>query len=168
MDNAYCTVTGDGFDSGILGQGETFSWTFNIAGTYSYSCSFHPNMTGIVIVTETPSSAPSPVPASTTTPGTVSVDIYGYAFNPSTITIPTDTTVIWTQMDSVDHTVTGIGFDSGTLSQGQTFRRTFYDAGTYSYSCSIHPTMIGTIIVTETVTPSPTGTINNPYMYNIY
>jgi len=172
IDNAYCTVTGDGFDSGILGQGETFRWTFNNAGTYSYSCSFHPNMTGMVIVTETPSPATipssSPVPAYTTTQGTVSVDIKGYAFNPSIITISTGTTVIWTQMDSTDHTVTGSGFDSGTLSQGQTFRRTFYDAGTYSYSCSIHPTMIGTVIVTGTVTPSPTGTVNNPYMYNIY
>jgi len=170
IDNAYCTVTGDGFDSGILGQGESFSWTFNNAGTYSYSCSFHPNMTGMVIVTETSSPAPipssSPAPASITAPGTVSVDIIGYAFNPATITIPAGTTVIWTQMDSDDHTVTGSGFDSGTLSQGQTFRRTFYDAGTYSYSCSIHPTMIGTVIVTET-TPSPTGTVNNPYMYNI-
>lgn len=171
MDSSYCTVTGDDFDSGILGQGESFSWTFNNAGTYSYSCSFHPNMTGTVIVTGTPSlpsPAPSHVPESITTPGTVSVDIQGYAFNPSTITIPAGTTVIWTQMDSTDHTVTGSGFDSGTLSQGQTFRRTFYDAGTYSYSCSIHPTMIGTVIVTETVTPSPTGTVNNPYMYNIY
>lgn len=170
MDNSYCTVTGDGFDSGILGQGESFSWTFNNAGTYSYSCSFHPNMTGIVIVTGTPSApspAPSPVPASTMAPGTVSVNIEGYAFNPSTINIPTGTTVIWTQMDSVDHTVTGNGFNSSTLSQGQTFRRTFYDAGIYSYSCSIHPNMIGTIIVTGTVTPSPTGTVNNPYMYNI-
>ncbi|MCZ7402084.1 MAG: cupredoxin domain-containing protein [Candidatus Methanoperedens sp.] len=171
MDNAYCTVTGDGFDSGILGQGETYIWTFNNSGTYSYSCSFHSNMTGTVIVTETPSApspAPSPVPVSTTIPGAVSVDIKGYAFNPSPITIPTGTTVIWTQMDSVDHTVTGIGFDSGTLGQGQTFRRTFYDAGTYSYSCSIHPTMIGTVIVMGTVSPSPRGTVNNPYMYNIY
>ena len=127
-------------------------------------------MTGIVIVTGTPSApspAPSTVPASTTKPETVSVDIYGFAFNPSAITIPAGTTVIWTQMDSVDHTVTGIGFDSGTLSQGQAFRWTFYDAGTYSYSCSIHPNMIGTVIVTGTITSSPAVTVNNPYMYNI-
>jgi len=73
---------------------------------------------------------------------------------------------MWTQMDKAYCTVTGDGFDSGILGQGESFSWTFNNAGTYSYSCSIHPTMIGTVIVTET-TPSPTGTVNNPYMYNI-
>jgi len=43
-------VTYSDFDSGNL-TGDTFSWTFNKVGTFSYSCSNHPNMIGTVIVT---------------------------------------------------------------------------------------------------------------------
>jgi plastocyanin len=45
------TVTGTGFDSGILNAGDTFKWTFKKAGTFSYTCSTHSNMIGIVVVT---------------------------------------------------------------------------------------------------------------------
>ena len=80
-------------------------------------------------------------------------EIYkNFAFNPSTITIPKGTTVVWTNNDSVPHTVTssaGMGFDSGTLNQGAIFSRIFNDVGTFSYGCSIHPAMKGTIIVTQ-------------------
>ncbi len=44
------TVTGNGFDSGILNAGDTFTWTFKKAGTFSYICSTHPNMIGMVVV----------------------------------------------------------------------------------------------------------------------
>lgn len=45
------TVTGASFDSSILNAGDTFKWTFKKVGTYSYSCSTHTNMIGIVTVT---------------------------------------------------------------------------------------------------------------------
>jgi len=38
------------FNSGLFGEGETFSFTFSAAGTYPYHCSIHPGMTGTVIV----------------------------------------------------------------------------------------------------------------------
>lgn len=77
----------------------------------------------------------------------VAVEIKGFAFVPATVTIAIGTTVVWTQEDSgVSHTVTGTGFDSGPLSQGETFSHTFDQAGTFNYGCSIHPTMTGTII----------------------
>jgi plastocyanin len=53
-DNSSHTVTiasGAGFDSGTLGQGQTFSYTFNEIGTFNYGCSIHPSMSGKVIVT---------------------------------------------------------------------------------------------------------------------
>jgi len=44
-------VTGpESFDSGLLTQGKTFSYTFTKPGTYSYKCTPHPNMRGEVIV----------------------------------------------------------------------------------------------------------------------
>ena len=39
------------FDSGGLGQGESFEFTFTEAGTYEYFCSIHPSMTGTIVVT---------------------------------------------------------------------------------------------------------------------
>ena len=38
------------FGSGTLGQGGTFSFTFNTAGTFNYKCMIHPTMTGTIIV----------------------------------------------------------------------------------------------------------------------
>jgi len=46
------TVVSDGhtFKSKVLGTGEKFTFTAAKRGTYSYSCSIHPNMTGKVVV----------------------------------------------------------------------------------------------------------------------
>jgi plastocyanin len=38
--------------SALVGNGQTFSFTFTKAGTYSYHCQPHPDMKGVVIVTE--------------------------------------------------------------------------------------------------------------------
>ena len=45
------TANDGSFDSGILAQGGTFSFTFDTPGTYDYICSLHPNMTGQIVVT---------------------------------------------------------------------------------------------------------------------
>jgi len=45
------TVTSSDFDSGNLNAGDTFKWTFNKVGTFSYSCLNHLNMIGTVVVT---------------------------------------------------------------------------------------------------------------------
>jgi plastocyanin len=46
------TVVSDGqaFKSKVLATGEKFTFTAGKPGTYSYSCSIHPNMTGKVVV----------------------------------------------------------------------------------------------------------------------
>jgi|SRR6266511_3377917 plastocyanin len=53
-DSGRHTVTSkDGvFDSGIMGKGQSFSFTFDKAGEYPYFCSPHPGMVGTVVVTE--------------------------------------------------------------------------------------------------------------------
>lgn len=42
---------GSTFNSGPLGSGETFSFTFATAGTFAYHCAIHPRMTASVVVT---------------------------------------------------------------------------------------------------------------------
>jgi plastocyanin len=46
------TVTADdgSFDSGPIGHNQTFAQTLNAAGTVSYHCEIHPQMTGTVTV----------------------------------------------------------------------------------------------------------------------
>ncbi len=53
-DTAPHTVTGTngGPVSGTLSKGQNFSYTFNTAGTFSYYCKIHPQMKGVVKVTE--------------------------------------------------------------------------------------------------------------------
>ena len=81
------------------------------------------------------------------------------AFDPLDLTVAVGTTVRWTNADSQVHTVTsgssdGVvatpdgGFGSEFLNPGDTFTYTFTAAGTYSYFCTPHPWMQGTVDVT--------------------
>ena len=45
------TAVDGAFDSGSLGQGETFEFTFDTPGSFEYFCNFHPSMTGTITVT---------------------------------------------------------------------------------------------------------------------
>ena len=75
------------------------------------------------------------------------VSIQNSAYNPASVQISTGDTVKWTNMDSTAHTVTGSIFESGNINKGQSYQFQFTKPGTYSYTCSIHPTMKGTVIV---------------------
>ncbi len=79
------------------------------------------------------------------------IKIASFAFDPATLTIPVGTTVKWTNQDPADHTVTADdqSFDSGQLAQGKSFSFTFTKDGTFTYKCSNHSNMVGTIIVTK-------------------
>lgn len=98
-------------------------------------------------------------------PGVNQVFIQGMAFNPSSVTVSVNTSITWINKDAVNHTVTsdtGL-FDSGTLAANGTYSYTFTAAGTYSYHCKLHSSMIATIIVTAaTTTPSMPSTPSTP------
>ena len=74
-ENGHTTTSGTNgvpnglWDSGLRGNGATFSHTFNTAGSFPYYCTPHWSfgMTGTVIVS---SSSPTPTPAVTTNPAT--------------------------------------------------------------------------------------------------
>ncbi len=81
-------------------------------------------------------------------PGTNEVWITS-AYNPSSITVTQNTTITWINKDNMAHTVTSTSgaFDSGSISPGATYTRTFATAGTFPYLCSFHSNMTGTVIV---------------------
>jgi plastocyanin len=85
----------------------------------------------------------------TVTPGANEVWIQSMAFTPASITVTAGTTITWTNNDPVTHDVTSTTsqFNSGAMGPGATFSFKFSTAGTYSYICSIHPNMTGTVVV---------------------
>jgi plastocyanin len=82
--------------------------------------------------------------------------------NPFSESIATKSTVKWVNEDrgtggyggmagTTHHLVSdtpGI-FDSGALGPGHSYTATFAAPGSYTYHCSIHPTMVGTITITQ-------------------
>lgn len=79
---------------------------------------------------------------------TNSVKISNFAFDPANITVKAGSAIAFTNNDGTNHTVTADNgkFDQ-SVSSGQTATITISDPGTYTYHCSIHPSMTGTIIV---------------------
>jgi plastocyanin len=73
-----------------------------------------------------------------------------FMFGPSTVRVPAGTLVRWQNLDGEPHTVVSVDglFRSGALDQGDGFAFRFERPGTYRYGCSIHPQMVGTIVVT--------------------
>jgi plastocyanin len=77
----------------------------------------------------------------------VSVEIKEFSFQPATVEIAVGGTVKWTNADPATHTVKGEGWGSGDLAQGASYENTFATAGTFQYSCGVHPSMTGEVVV---------------------
>ncbi len=72
-----------------------------------------------------------------------------FMFNPTPLTVKVGSTVTWTNKDDEPHTVvsdTGV-FKSGGMDTNESFSYKFDKPGTYHFTCSIHPRMVGTVIV---------------------
>jgi plastocyanin len=69
------------------------------------------------------------------------------AFVPNPINVRAGDIVTWKNTDIDTHTVTSSEFDSGLLDPGQSFEFKFENVGHYRYSCMIHPSMNGEVIV---------------------
>lgn len=100
-----------------------------------------------------PAAAPSltgSIPAGAQADRSSQVEMKGLAFNPATVTVPSGSTVTWTNNDTTAHTVTfdDASADSGALDPRATFDHTFATAGTFAYHCNIHSFMHGTVTVT--------------------
>jgi plastocyanin len=81
---------------------------------------------------------------------TEQIEIRNFAFAPATLTVPAGTRVVWTNQDEEPHVITSAGSlfaPSKGLDTSDSYAVTFSKPGTYAYYCSIHPMMVGTIIV---------------------
>ena len=112
------------------------------------------NTTSTTSITTSTSSTSSAAPAnavhvSIQAGAGTNVSSLGYSPDTITIVIGVNNTVVWVNDDNMPHTVTATNklFDSGNMNPGDTFSYTFTSPGTYTYGCSYHPWMKGTVIV---------------------
>jgi plastocyanin len=85
--------------------------------------------------------------------------ISDYKFSPASLTVRAGDTVTWFNSGPSAHTATARdgSFNTGLLQKGQSGSFKFTHAGTYSYYCTVHPFMHGTIVVlASATTPSST------------
>jgi plastocyanin len=88
-------------------------------------------------------------PSSAETPDPNRIVIKEFMFTPNSVTVKAGSTVTWANMDDEPHAVvsdTGL-FRSGAMDTNESFSFKFDKPGTYHFTCSIHPRMVGTIVV---------------------
>ena len=81
------------------------------------------------------------------------VTITDSGFEPALIEIAPGQAVVWMNRSSIAHGVMSDSLDfrdSGLLDTDAVFRQAFETPGRYRYWCGPHPSMVGTIVVTET------------------
>ena len=109
---------------------------------------------GVAIVSACGSDSPSPTAPTASPAADVTVIIQGNngsnSYAPNPVSMRVGQTIAWRNADSITHTATqdGSGFNTGTVGAGATSAATMMNtAGTFTYHCTIHPGMVGTINV---------------------
>ena len=88
--------------------------------------------------------------ASSNGAGQNKIEIKDFAFNPQTLTVKSGEKITWINRDEEPHTVVSVEKQfkkSSALDTDQEFTITVGAPGTYTYYCSVHPKMTGTIVV---------------------
>ena len=77
------------------------------------------------------------------------VKVDNFTFGPDTLTVPANSTVTWVNKDNIPHVIASNDglFKSKALDTDQKYSYTFTKVGTYPYYCSVHPKMVGKIVV---------------------
>ena len=120
--------------------------------TFESNASGTPGMPGMSAMPSMP--GPPAGTSATGSPAAVggdAVSIDNFAFAPTTLTVRAGSTVTWTNHDEEPHTVAAAdgSFHSPGMGTGATYSHTFPTPGKFDYVCSIHPSMHGTVVVTQ-------------------
>jgi len=77
------------------------------------------------------------------------IKVDNFTFAPETLTVPVNSTVSWVNKDDIPHVIAANdgSFKSKALDTDQKYSYTFSKPGTYQYYCSIHPKMVGKVVV---------------------
>jgi plastocyanin len=139
-----------------------YSFVARYPGIYEFVCTYHAQVGMIGYLAVLPNSAYGSRTTQTTSgrpPASVAVSIIpgagtntsssGYSPDTTTLVLGVNNSVIWTNHDNSPHTVTANdgSFESGNMAPGQTYTFTFSTPGVYTYHCTYHPWMTGTVTV---------------------
>jgi plastocyanin len=144
----------DTFVSEIIPHGKTYQHTFEIAGTFSY----HDGLTGRMKGSITVVAEASSVTAGVSDDGlSASVKIVDLAYEPPELTVVRGATVQWSNVGQAAHTVTGRSdsWTSDLLPSGAVYSYTFATPGNYEYYCTLHPNMVASVVVLESLGDAP-------------
>jgi len=106
---------------------------------------------------QTNPAAPTPTPP----PATLTIDIAEMngpnSFYPSPAGVAAGQTVLWRNDDRLTHHVVfdDLPVDAGSTAPGTSSQPLTIAAGTWSYHCAIHPSMVGTVTVAGSDQPAP-------------
>ena len=90
----------------------------------------------------------APYPTSPPLPnGAALVSIVDFGYLPGVVRIHVGQTVVWRNDGREEHDVTGADWHSGPLEPTVDYRQTFGSPGEFRFRCSIHPDMVGSLIV---------------------
>lgn len=104
---------------------------------------------------------PTPTPTPTVPSGVVTISVVGIngaqSFSPNPATLPAGQMVVWHNIDSVvHHVVLNSGsLDTGDIAPGASSQPMSINTGGGPYHCSIHPSMVGTIVAAAAAFRSP-------------
>jgi plastocyanin len=140
---AHSVTAPDGsFDSGLVAPGDAATIQFDAPGVYTYLCTPHPWMKGVVVVS---ADAAEPAPSMAMVEGSTSdINSWGYA-----VSVTAGQSVQWTNVGSQAHTATAVNgsFDTGLVAPGGSASIQFDTPGLRAYVCTPHPWMKGSVAV---------------------
>jgi plastocyanin len=118
----------------------------------AWGCSSSTESGGNPIAPTPAAATPTPTPTPTPTSSVVTIDVVGVngaqSFSPNPATLPAGQTVVWRNVDSVTHRVVlnNGSLDTGNIASGASSQPMSINAGSGAYFCSLHPSMVGSIV----------------------
>jgi plastocyanin len=104
----------------------------------------------ITPVAPTAPTPPAPTPIASNGPVTINIvrENGAQSFSPNPATLPAGQMVVWRNADGVTHRVVlnNGSLDTGDLAPGASSQPMPVNTGSGPYHCSIHPSMVGTIV----------------------
>jgi len=147
----YVTIAAGGLSLGSNSQRGDMIWTFTLNGKMRPFPAPKPpsSVTGF---------AGAPTPSSKVTAA-------DFAFTPASTQIKAGDTLTFSNTGAQPHTATSVdggGWDTGLIQPGESTALTFDQPGTYTFTCTPHPWMIGQIVVTDTSGKAPATAPSDP------
>jgi quinohemoprotein ethanol dehydrogenase len=144
----YVTIAAGGVTAnGVASQRGDMLWTFALNGTSKLQPMPNPTVLPIIVTGFTGAITQG---STLTPPNKVAVVDFGYT--PNRLQIKAGDTVTFANGGPQGHTATatdGTGWDTGLLDPGASASFTFDQPGTYYYTCTPHPYMVGQVLVAD-------------------